>query len=145
MKREILFKAKRVDNCEWIEGFYWCEKFKEFPEKHWVIETYKDKKGFHQHGTQVHPETVCQFTGKEINGIKLFEGDKVKSFHFKGVNDHGRGRKNYFLEHVILWNNEYSCWMASSDGTTELKPGNVQLFVFLKNMIEPKIIGNIQD
>jgi len=35
--------------------------------------------------------------------------------------------------------------MASSDGTTEIKDGNVFLYIFLKNAIEPKIICNIHD
>ena len=25
--REILFRGQRIDNCEWVEGFYYNQKF----------------------------------------------------------------------------------------------------------------------
>lgn len=136
---EILFKAKRADGKGWQEGYV----VKGFADS--VLMCSEQISGEHTDRGQkvgffnrVIPETVSQFTGKQIEGINLFKGDKIKSFHF-------RERKNHYLEHIVLWNNEYSCWMASSDGTTEIKDGNVFLYIFLKNAIEPKIICNIHD
>lgn len=31
------------------------------------------------------------------NGIQIKEFSVIKIFHFKGVNDQGRGRKNYYM------------------------------------------------
>ena len=69
MEREILFRGKRIDNGEWVEGNYIFEDF--------------DRVGIHQIGTIIQcfviPETVGQFTGLlDKNDNKIFEGDIIK-------------------------------------------------------------------
>ena len=69
MEREILFRGKRIDNGEWVEGNYIFEDF--------------DRVGIHQIGTIIQcfviPKTVGQFTGLlDKKGKKIFEGDIVK-------------------------------------------------------------------
>lgn len=69
---EILFKAKRVDNKDWIEGMP-CEDFNEngiAPH----IQTINETRDIISR-IEVIPETVCQFTGLYINGERLFNGD----------------------------------------------------------------------
>lgn len=76
--REILFKAKRKNNGEWVEGCYAESKGKTFigidisisidefevfctPIIRWI---------------EVDPETLCQFTGRcDKNGKKFWEND----------------------------------------------------------------------
>ena len=62
--REILFRGKRIDNGEWIEGSLWIiDKF--------YILTTANCVGF-----EVDPKSVGQYIGEnDANGTKIFEDD----------------------------------------------------------------------
>lgn len=122
--RENLFKAKRLDNGDWV-----CGDLLQYLNGDCKIHWY-------DHGMRVSSDvvlsTVCEYTGKnDKNGVKVFEGDKVK-----------------FAE----WDYGEMCWFGSivyKDCLFAIKGGpneecfDIPLIRIPEDRIE--VIGNIHD
>lgn len=72
MNREILCKAKRKDNGEWVEGGYFSEPY---TDKKYIVRWNSFGIGFNEF-IEVNPDTLCQYTGlTDKNGQKIWEND----------------------------------------------------------------------
>jgi uncharacterized phage protein (TIGR01671 family) len=96
MKREILFRGKRTDNNNWIEGGYCLWNDYRGSDRHVIM----SKTGFNN---DIHPETIGQYIGLlDKNDTKIFEGDIVKQETDKAM--------------VVSWNNRFSSFCLDRDG-----------------------------
>lgn len=123
MERKILFKAKRLDNGEWVEGYFYAECGNAY-----IIEDRQSESMLNRNeAVLVDPSTVCQFTGlKDCDGKEIWEGDIV--------------RDNYDL---LCVDNFYEVVYIEEEGAFVFKSldkvDNYEPFV---NLFEAYVVGN---
>ena len=141
--REILFKAKRTDNGEWVEGDYLSVEG-----KYLIRDRYEptfQNEGVYL-GSEIDPETVCQYSGElgsDFNGWHkgVFQGDKVNIHEFDEFgNDHE-------TIGVIVYKN--GCFFVSEiEKTTRWNledHNNIPLFMMDIHEESIMVTGNIHD
>ncbi len=84
--REILFKAKRKDNGEWVEGYYRADPDLNM---HFICgwNYYLSENGLEREPFEyeIDPDTLCQYIGKtDKKNRKIFENDIVKDGKWLG-------------------------------------------------------------
>ena len=136
---EILFRGKRVDNGEWVEGFYVNvpEHYKqEMSGKSYIVSI---NNGLFM---EIVLETVGQFTGlADKNGKKIFEGDIVKYNLWDDKFDYCEVKFGYFYAAMDSYNGgpALGFYLADING----KADDIGFFVNLYKFVE--VIGNIHD
>lgn len=108
MNREILFRAKRIDNGEWVEGF--CLPIRKRTYIICEAETEcVDGENTDLYATEwyeVDPETVCQYTNSiAIGGERIWENDFVKYDGAIGIVKFGKYENGFHFGFHIYWIN----------------------------------------
>ena len=80
--KNIKFKAKRLDNNTWVEGYFYAECGNTY-----IIEDRQSESMLYRNEAhQVDPSTVCQFTGlKDCKGNEIWEHDLLQSQETKAI------------------------------------------------------------
>lgn len=165
--REILFRAKRIDRGEWIEGYY-C-KWKQIRRylgsvKEKVVDciiTWMSDGGMSRY--EIDPETLCQYTGlKDKNGNRIWENDILRqktTDEFKKYNPIEWERYGIVKFGESDWNDDWYGYCSMGFYIEHLKStsinpkdyciGSIQTGINQKDILDEcypfEVIGNIFD
>ena len=140
--RTIKFKAKTLEDCEWIVGDLVCVLCEA------CIKPESKSEELLPICKKVDPDTVCQFTGfTDKNGKEIYEGDVLRSdkYPFSCIEANqidiyygaiGWSDEGAFFYMVVV-KNQKSSVMGISDGISDL--------ISQKMMQGFEVIGNIHD
>lgn len=127
--REILFRGKRTDNHQWVEGFY-------------IVDDMENPNPYIVNGRgkyRVAHKSVGQYTGlKDKNGKRIFEGDVV-SFE-DAVADYEGYHDDVFINHGVVSIFPYGGVSFSNRKTVEMDD-----LYDTDDSIDAEVIGNIHD
>lgn len=134
MENRFLCRAKRIDNREWVEGFYFCMTHPDGRHTHhFIIPLGADlSRGtpIEKIQVEVDPFTICQCTRlKDKNGKLIWENDICRYYN----SEDGDG--------IGIIKNGYVVWIK---GTISKKEKMTPLF-YLQCHDEWEVIGNIFD
>lgn len=123
--REILFRGKRIDNGEWVEGslLAWPDGSAEI-----CYDNPENDDEFLK--SIVYPETVGQYTGlTDKNGKKIFEGDIVRTY---------RNEETFYLM-TVAWNEDSASFVLAPQKRFRYYESLMNSHIYLE------VIGTIHD
>ena len=116
--REILFRGKRVDNGEWVEGN---------DIMHETVVGHLCLSNVGECWVSVDPETVGQFTGlRDKNGKQIFEGDILSFETMRGT-----------ISFTVYYDEECGVWQPFGDSYCGFDPKDVEVIGNIHDNPEP--------
>lgn len=103
--REILFRAKQIDDGEWVEGYYAMMGVDSLI-RHYIVQNCAVTKLFKNpednmyfNDVEIDPETLCQYTGlNDGDGKRIWENDIVKHERSDTI-----GTVKWYQEDYVGW------------------------------------------
>ncbi len=125
MNREIKFRGKRIDNDEWVFGYYFKDKENHFI---YLIKPIDRGNGIKTVSVRIIPETIGQYIGlKDINGVEIYECDIVRY-----------NNNNWVIQYMIDGDTSAGFYCILGNSTT--------FYCWDKTMSKRcKVIGNIHE
>ena len=133
MSREILFKAKRIDNGEWVYGNYaFCDCYTK--QQHYIFQNKPLEYAIDE-------STLCQYTGlTDKNGNKIWENEALKIARTSdSIGEYYYPPLDYPVNVVVKW--DLCAWMWE---TIEKRKHYIS-FPDAWCHYEAEVIGNIFD
>ena len=137
--REILFRAKRIDDSEWVEGYY-AMMGKGNLIRHYIVQNcaltglFEDPEdNMYFNDVEIDPETLCQYTGKtDETGKKIYDKDIVG---FIDLTSTESGYSEHSCVGEVVWGKEECCFHV----TNRLSAESWEV------LDECKVVGNVFD
>lgn len=138
--RTIKFKAKRIDNGEWLEGYY---RGSSYEDKAFIYRIKRPPLAF-----EVDPKTVCQFTGlHDKNGKEIYEGDVLRSDEYPYSNLRYEECDNYFA--VLYYCNNAASFLIQKIKNPKSSIGGLSDdfsdYITQREISDFEVIGNIHE
>lgn len=125
--REILFKAKRIDNGDWVQGYYMPRPNSPGKPRYYIVLVGEAK------WYEIDLKTLCQYTGKiDEAGKKIFDGDIIGFIDLYST-ESGYSESSCLGE--VVWSKEECCFHV----TNRLSAESWEV------LDECKVVGNVFD